>query len=148
MQRWGFLLSSSKMGISRDSWHKRRHTGGRKKPLTKKRKHCLGRPSANTKLGTKRIHTVRCRGGNLKFRAMRLVLEITPGDLRVSLERPGSLMLSTMQATMNLYVPKLWSKMLLFSSMPHHSSNDLKHITELLLDARKDTKYPKVKKIP
>ncbi|XP_066926452.1 small ribosomal subunit protein eS8-like [Clytia hemisphaerica] len=60
------------MGISRDSWHKRRHTGGRKKPLTKKRKHCLGRPAANTKIGVKRIHPVRCRGGNLKFRAMRL----------------------------------------------------------------------------
>ncbi|XP_057309658.1 40S ribosomal protein S8-like [Hydractinia symbiolongicarpus] len=60
------------MGISRDSWHKRRATGGRKKPLTKKRKHCLGRPAANTRIGAKRIHTVRCRGGNLKFRAMRL----------------------------------------------------------------------------
>merc|ERR1712141_792107 len=61
-----------KMGISRDSWHKRRATGGRKKPLTKKRKHCLGRPTAHTKLGPKRIHPVRCRGGNMKHRAMRL----------------------------------------------------------------------------
>jgi len=43
-----FLLLFS--GISRDSWHKRRHTGGRKKALTKKRKHCLGRPAANTKV--------------------------------------------------------------------------------------------------
>jgi len=60
------------MGISRDSWHKRRSTGGRKKPLTKKRKHCLGRPAANTKIGIKRIHAVRCRGGNLKQRALRL----------------------------------------------------------------------------
>ncbi|XP_065062656.1 small ribosomal subunit protein eS8-like [Rhopilema esculentum] len=60
------------MGISRDSWHKRRATGGKKKPLTKKRKHCLGRPPANTKLGVKRIHKVRVRGGNLKYRALRL----------------------------------------------------------------------------
>merc|ERR1712243_539687 len=62
----------NKMGISRDSWHKRRHTGGRVKPLTRKRKHALGRPSAHTKLGQKRIHPVRCRGGNIKHRAMRL----------------------------------------------------------------------------
>merc|ERR1712105_154678 len=61
----------SKMGISRDSWHKRRHTGGRLNPLTKKRKHCLGRPSASTRIGLKRIHEVRCRG-NIKHRAMRL----------------------------------------------------------------------------
>jgi small subunit ribosomal protein S8e len=32
----------------------------------------MGRPPANTKLGPQRVHTVRCRGGNLKFRAMRL----------------------------------------------------------------------------
>jgi len=60
------------MGISRDSYHKRRSTGGKQKPLTKKRKHCLGRPPAMTKIGPKRIRTVRARGGNLKFRALRL----------------------------------------------------------------------------
>jgi len=32
----------------------------------------LGRQSANTKLGAKRIHEVRVRGGNIKFRAVRL----------------------------------------------------------------------------
>lgn len=31
-----------------------------------------GRPGANTKLGAKRVHVVRGRGGNLKFRALRL----------------------------------------------------------------------------
>merc|ERR1712045_957468 len=31
-----------------------------------------GRPSANTKMGTKRIRTVRTMGGNIKFRALRL----------------------------------------------------------------------------
>mmetsp|Transcript_13281 Transcript_13281/g.20000 ORF Transcript_13281/g.20000 Transcript_13281/m.20000 type:complete len:210 (-) Transcript_13281:130-759(-) len=60
------------MGISRDSRHKRRATGGRKANLKKKRQYELGRPPANTKLGPQRIHPVRCRGGNLKFRAMRL----------------------------------------------------------------------------
>ncbi|KAJ7361828.1 40S ribosomal protein [Desmophyllum pertusum] len=60
------------MGISRDSWHKRRSTGGKKKALRKKRKYELGRPPANTKMGSKRIHPVRTRGGNQKFRALRL----------------------------------------------------------------------------
>ncbi|KAK0403831.1 hypothetical protein QR680_017146 [Steinernema hermaphroditum] len=60
------------MGISRDSWHKRRATGGKRPAPHKKRKFELGRPAANTKIGPKRIHTVRCRGGNLKFRALRL----------------------------------------------------------------------------
>ncbi|CAN7998960.1 unnamed protein product [Ixodes hexagonus] len=60
------------MGISRDHWHKRRKTGGKRKPLRKKRKFELGRPAANTKLGPKRIHTVRTRGGNKKYRALRL----------------------------------------------------------------------------
>merc|ERR1712224_1191126 len=57
---------------SRDSYHKRRATGGKMVPLTKKRKHCLGRPSAMTKIGPKRIRTVRGRGANMKYRALRL----------------------------------------------------------------------------
>jgi len=60
------------MGISRDHWHKRRKTGGKRKPIHKKRKYELGRPPANTKLGPKRIHLLRVRGGNRKFRALRL----------------------------------------------------------------------------
>uniref|UniRef100_A0A2I9LPP6 40S ribosomal protein S8 n=1 Tax=Centruroides hentzi TaxID=88313 RepID=A0A2I9LPP6_9SCOR len=60
------------MGISRDHWHKRRKTGGKRKPIRKKRKFELGRPSANTKIGVSRIHTVRTRGGNKKYRALRL----------------------------------------------------------------------------
>eukprot|EP00939_MAST-03C_sp_MAST-3C-sp1_P000715 g715.t1 len=60
------------MGISRDSMHKRRHTGGKRKSIRKKRKFMMARPPAMTKIGAKRVHTVRCRGGNLKFRAMRL----------------------------------------------------------------------------
>merc|ERR1712100_133454 len=60
------------MGISRDSTHKRRKTGGKRIPLRKKRQFEMGRPAANTKLGPKRIHSVRCRGGNIKYRALRL----------------------------------------------------------------------------
>ncbi len=32
----------------------------------------MGRPAALTKLGPKRIHGVRVRGGHIKFRALRL----------------------------------------------------------------------------
>merc|ERR1712226_1611623 len=60
------------MGISRDKRHKRRATGGRRPNTCKKRKFELGRPPANTKLGAQRIHTVRVRGGNKKYRALRL----------------------------------------------------------------------------
>merc|ERR1711988_1307580 len=63
---------SASMGISRDSFHKRRKTGGKLTPWRMNRKFELGRPSAQTKIGAKRTRTVRCRGGNLKFRALRL----------------------------------------------------------------------------
>ena len=62
------------MGISRDSRHKRRHTGGRRHVHIKKRKFESARPSAMTKLTVdeKRVRVVRTRGGNKKFRALRL----------------------------------------------------------------------------
>merc|ERR1712146_154415 len=60
------------MGISRSSLYKRRATGGRRPVHQKKRKFELGRPAANTRIGTKRVRTVRTRGGNQKFRALRL----------------------------------------------------------------------------
>ncbi|EDO05619.1 Ribosomal protein S8e family protein [Babesia bovis T2Bo] len=60
------------MGISRDSRHKRRLTGGRFPVHKHKRKYEMARPASNTKLGTKLVRKVRCRGGNLKFRALRL----------------------------------------------------------------------------
>ncbi|KAI8355071.1 40S ribosomal protein S8, partial [Choanephora cucurbitarum] len=60
------------LGISRDSRHKRSATGARRDQYRKKRKFELGRQSANTKLGAKRIHLVRVRGGNFKRRALRL----------------------------------------------------------------------------
>jgi small subunit ribosomal protein S8e len=60
------------IGISRDSYHKRSATGAKRAQFRKKRKFELGRQPAMTKLGPKRIHPVRTRGGNMKFRAMRL----------------------------------------------------------------------------
>ncbi|CAM9024569.1 hypothetical protein WICANDRAFT_97044 [Wickerhamomyces anomalus NRRL Y-366-8] len=60
------------MGISRDSRHKRAATGAKRAQFRKKRKFELGRQGANTKIGTKRIHSVRTRGGNQKFRALRV----------------------------------------------------------------------------
>ena len=58
------------MGISRDSIHKRRLTGGKQKKWRKKRKHELARQPSNTKIGPKRISMVRTRGGNYKNRAL------------------------------------------------------------------------------
>ena len=60
------------MGISRSSKLKKRKTGGFMPIHQKKRKYELGRQSSNTKLGEKKVVTVRCRGGNLKRRALRI----------------------------------------------------------------------------
>lgn len=60
------------MGITREGRHKRRETGGRRAKYRKKRKFEMGRPAAMTKIGERRIHEVRARGGNTKFRALRL----------------------------------------------------------------------------
>ncbi|ELU38429.1 40S ribosomal protein S8 [Rhizoctonia solani AG-1 IA] len=54
------------------SRHKRSATGAQRPHYRKKRKFELGRQAASTKLGPKRVHTVRVRGGNLKYRALRL----------------------------------------------------------------------------
>ncbi|CAO2632108.1 40S ribosomal protein S8 [Lemmus lemmus] len=62
------------MGISRDNWHKRHKTGGKRKPYHKKRKYELGRPEANTKIGPSRIHTVHVRGSNKKYH--NLILDV------------------------------------------------------------------------
>ncbi|CAB16376.1 40S ribosomal protein S8-B [Schizosaccharomyces pombe] len=60
------------MGITRDSRHKRSATGAKRAQYRKKRKFELGRQPSNTRIGPKRIHEVRVRGGNKKFRALRL----------------------------------------------------------------------------
>jgi len=53
--------------------HKRRATGGKMKAWRKKRKYELGRQPANTKLSSnKTVRRVRVRGGNVKWRALRL----------------------------------------------------------------------------
>ncbi|CCF43424.1 40S ribosomal protein S8 [Colletotrichum higginsianum] len=60
------------MGISRDSRHKRSASGAKRAYYRKKRAFEAGRQGANTRIGPKRIHTVRTRGGNHKYRALRL----------------------------------------------------------------------------
>ena len=61
------------MGISRDSRHKRRATGGRMPIHKKKRAFEKGRQPGMTKLtNEKRVRRIRVRGGNYKFRALRL----------------------------------------------------------------------------
>ena len=62
----------SATGICRASRYKRQLTGGRLKIHQKKKKYESGRPAAGTKLGAKSVHEVRVRGGNKKFRALRL----------------------------------------------------------------------------
>merc|ERR1712139_279292 len=64
--------ASSNMGISRDSFHKRRKTGGKLTKWRMNRKFELGRQPSNSRIGHKRIRTVRTRGGNTKYRALRL----------------------------------------------------------------------------
>jgi small subunit ribosomal protein S8e len=63
-----FLL----LGITQDGLHKRRATSGKRVKMHKKRKFMLGRPAAMTRIGPKRVHPVRVRGGNIKERAIRL----------------------------------------------------------------------------
>jgi ribosomal protein S8E len=61
------------MGITRQGLHKRRLTGGKKVKTHKKRKFSMGRAAANTKLSPDhRAHPVRCRGGAVKYRALRM----------------------------------------------------------------------------
>ncbi|KAF2017155.1 40S ribosomal protein-like protein S8 [Aaosphaeria arxii CBS 175.79] len=60
------------MGISRDTRHKRSASGAKRAYYRKKRAFEKGRQPAATRIGAKRIHLVRTRGGNRKFRALRL----------------------------------------------------------------------------
>merc|ERR1711946_30342 len=113
-------------GISRDHQHKRRATGGKRKPIRKKRKFELGRPAANTKLGPQRIHTVRVRGGNRRYRALLLDQGNFSWDLNVVPARPASLMSSTMHQTTSWSAPRLWSRMLLWLLMLPPSDSGMK----------------------
>eukprot|EP00764_Aduncisulcus_paluster_P010197 gnl/Carplike_NY0171/349_a483_4908.p2 GENE.gnl/Carplike_NY0171/349_a483_4908~~gnl/Carplike_NY0171/349_a483_4908.p2 ORF type:complete len:197 (+),score=68.15 gnl/Carplike_NY0171/349_a483_4908:55-645(+) len=60
------------MSISRSGEFKRRSTGARRRQYRMKRKSYSGKQPAQTKLGAKRVHLVRARGGNIKHRALRL----------------------------------------------------------------------------
>jgi len=60
------------MGLVRSRLHRRKVTGGQRAIARKRRKHELGRLPSNTRLGTRRVSTVRVRGGNTKLRALRL----------------------------------------------------------------------------
>jgi small subunit ribosomal protein S8e len=60
------------MGITRDSRHKRSASGARRAYYRKKRAFELGRQASNTRIGPKRVHSTRVRGGNIKYRALRL----------------------------------------------------------------------------
>ncbi|MDP2061423.1 MAG: 30S ribosomal protein S8e [Flavobacteriaceae bacterium] len=60
------------MGIVRSRLHKRKTSGGKVKIHRKRRKSELGRLPGNTKLGVRRVTSVRARGGNVKQRALRL----------------------------------------------------------------------------
>eukprot|EP00158_Paraphelidium_tribonemae_P005595 Partr_v1_DN27421_c0_g1_i6_m72414 putative 40S ribosomal protein S8 len=98
------------MGISRDSRHKRSATGAKRAHYRKKRKFELGRQAAMTKLGPKRTHEVRVRGGNKKFRALRLDAgTFSWGSEAISQSRV-SLMSCTTLVTTNWCVPRPWSR--------------------------------------
>lgn len=60
------------MSITRDSVHKHRATGGKRKAYRKKREFEIGRQPAMTRIGSKIIRLVRCRYGFIKRRALRL----------------------------------------------------------------------------
>lgn len=61
------------MGISREGHLKRKRTGGQRKAIKKKRKYGMGRPTSATKLSPdKSVKKIRVRGGNYKFRALKL----------------------------------------------------------------------------
>lgn len=48
-----------------------KRTGGRRRPIRKRRKHEVGRPSAETELGEPVLRTINARGGVEKVRALR-----------------------------------------------------------------------------
>ncbi|CAL6006876.1 Ribosomal_protein S8 [Hexamita inflata] len=76
------------MGLTNDKMFKRKATGGLRMPWHKKRNYLMGRPAANTRVhimkasavpaakkdvDPKKVTMIRCRGGNYKYRALRLL---------------------------------------------------------------------------
>lgn len=67
----------------------RKRTGGRRRPVRKKRKHELGREPTETRVGEPRLKTVDVRGGDEKVRAIQTdVANVADGDevLRATIE--------------------------------------------------------------
>lgn len=60
------------MGITRMGDLKHTKSGARQSKWRNKRNFLKGRPSSQTRIGEKRIHPVRVRGGQIKMRALRL----------------------------------------------------------------------------
>ena len=60
------------MGITRMGDLKHTKSGARSTAWRNKRNFLAGRPASQTRIGEKRIHEVRVRGGNYKMRALRL----------------------------------------------------------------------------
>lgn len=61
------------MGISREGILKRKRTGGQRRAIKKKRLYGMGRPTSATKLAPdKFVKIIRVRGGNRKYRALKL----------------------------------------------------------------------------
>ncbi|KAJ2906266.1 40S ribosomal protein S8-B [Zalerion maritima] len=60
------------MGLTRDTRHKRSASGAKRAFYRKKRAFEKARQEANTRIGPKRVHVVRTRGGNHKYRALRI----------------------------------------------------------------------------
>ena len=130
------------IGISRSSRHKRSETGAQRAHYRKKRKFELGRQPASTRVGPKRIHEVRVRGGNVKYRALRLesgnfawasehvtrktrIISVVciPHDFNVIFVSDIYLLFqrSTMPLTTSLSAPTHWSRVPSFRSMRHLS---------------------------
>merc|ERR1712157_693305 len=135
------------MGISRDSEHKRRATGGKRPQTRKKRAFLLGRPSSMTKLAPHRVHHVRTRGGNMKYRALRL----DQGNFSWATEavaRKVRVIDVVYNASNNeLVQPRLWSRVASSPSILLHSDNGTNLTTPRLLAARRTPNCLKKKKL-
>merc|ERR1712216_149163 len=97
------------MGISRDSLHKRRLTGGKQKPWRKKRKYELGRQPANTKLSSHVDVRVVAAAAATRSSARSAWTTVTsPGVPRTSPGRPASSTCATTRLTTSSCAPRLW----------------------------------------
>lgn len=68
----------------------RKRTGGRRRPIRKKRKHELGRESTETRVGEPKLKVVDTRGGGRKVRAIKTNLaNVAGGDEVVQAEIEG-----------------------------------------------------------